>query len=505
MRGKFLLINMYGTKSLGLQYIERALTDGGYDTRVLYFKSFHSARPQRPTEHELELLDDFVLDYKPDIIGFSVITSLYLDVLEPVSARLRALTSVPVIWGGVFATMMPEKCLDHCDYVIRGESEESIVEFAELIRSGTTPYNMQNLAYRDENGETVLNPLRPLVQDLDSLPVAKIGLPNKYRLDNNLLINRDPLLNSIAYEIACSRGCPFVCSYCAGVGLRRMYKGDKGYLRFSSPGKVIGELLEAKRKMKKLKLIHFWDEIFPDDMEWIEEFTDRYRREIGLPFTIWLHPKKTNPEIITKLRRAGLHKAGMGIQSGSPSLRKEIFHRAETQEEIISAAKTLSGSRVPMIYYDFILRHPFESLEQLKESYDLCASLPLPFSLNLHNLSFLPGTDISQMAIEKGYYSPRELESIMYAPIEEQYAAWWENFNSNDETMFWYRLIFLTQFRSLRPYAARLASEGFNPSNASKAEKYFNYGKKQLAARELQKKGVFYLTGYVGALTKRAK
>ena len=58
---------------------------------------------------------------------------------------------------------------------------------------------------------------------------------------------------------------------------------------------------------------------------------------------------------------AGLVEVIMGIQSGSESLRRNVFHRYETQEDILNAARTIRDSGVYWATYDFMLQHPFES------------------------------------------------------------------------------------------------------------------------------------------------
>ena len=109
----------------------------------------------------------------------------------------------------------------------------------------------------------------------------------------------------------------------------------------------------------------------------------------------------------------------MGIQSGSPSLRKEIFHRPESQEQIIESSRALSACRVPQVYYYLMICHPFETPEQLQETFDLCLKLTPPFSLNIHGLNFLPATDIVEMAQAQGLLTAQELENMMYCSIQE--------------------------------------------------------------------------------------
>ncbi|MCL2084605.1 MAG: cobalamin-dependent protein, partial [Oscillospiraceae bacterium] len=227
---RVMLVNFYSPKSLGLRYLEKALTDAGFDVTVLYFKGFHSMRPKKPTPSEIDHLISLMDKTGPLFVGFSVMSSLYLEAVEEVSRHVRGRSQAPLVWGGVYATMFPERCLKHCDYVIRGEGEGAVAELAARLSEGQDPRDMENLAYT-ENGQAVINPVRPLVRQLDTLGLAHIGLPNKYFIDSDTLHHTDPALGSYSYETSCSRGCPFVCSYCSTVGIKRIYRDNKHYLR----------------------------------------------------------------------------------------------------------------------------------------------------------------------------------------------------------------------------------------------------------------------------------
>ncbi|MCL2030680.1 MAG: B12-binding domain-containing radical SAM protein [Oscillospiraceae bacterium] len=497
MSRPIVLVNFYSPKSLGIRYLEGSLRAAGFEVAVVYFKGFHSARPQKPTETEMEALVNLLREKSPLFIGFSVMSSLYLEAVTMVSRAVReGAGNSPLVWGGVYATLFPERCLEYCGYVLRGEGEEAIVELAERLRGGADLSDMPNLAYT-RDGETVVNPVRPLVTDLDSLPMAPLGTGEKYSIEGVLKAG-DPSLTSVSYETSCSRGCPFVCAYCSTVSLKRIYRSqNRHYLRFRSVEHVIAELTAAKAAMKNLSFIHFWDEIFSDDKAWIEEFARRYRAEIGLPFDIWAHPGKTDAALIAALRDAGLYQVVMGIQSGSPSVRKTAFHRTETQEDILAAARVFADCKVPRVIYDLILRHPFESLAELKESYELCAALPGRFTLQMHGLNFLPGTDIVEEAVKRGLFTREQLEEMMYAPMEKQYASWWESDNADPDVNFWYRLTYLTQFPSLRGAAARLARDKENgkPSADGAAARRYALARKMARARHVWKKGWAVLKG----------
>jgi radical SAM superfamily enzyme YgiQ (UPF0313 family) len=449
-RNPVLLIAFYNKKALGVRYLERALTRSGLNVYVLFLKGFNSRKPQPVSFEELLLLKSLVNNLKPGLIGLSVMSSLYLESVVYVNNFLRDEFRIPIVWGGVYASMFPKKCLEYADFVLRGECEEAIVELSLAVLNRTNYKKVKNLAFMeplgDNSGKAVINSLRPLCEDLDLLGYPVFGLNNKYYIEGSRIGFGDPMTESISYELSCSRGCPFMCSYCCSINLKRMYAGHGKYLRFRSVASVIGELEEALSYMKSLKVIHFWDEIFPDDNEWIEAFTTQYKARIGLPFEIWAHPLKIDNNIISKLADAGLHKVVMGIQSGSPKIRKEVFHRPETQENLLEAAKILSKNKIPQVVYDFILRHPFEGEDDIKQTYQLCALLKRPFELQLHGLSFFPGTDIEGIAERKGIVATN-LTSGQNRKIGDIYKNYWGQKNNNVLLDYWYSLIYISQFK----------------------------------------------------------
>ncbi|MCX7747367.1 MAG: B12-binding domain-containing radical SAM protein [Clostridia bacterium] len=452
-----LLISFYNQKALGVRYLEKTLKKKGCPVHIIFFKGFNSANPCCPTVEEMDLLKKTISCIGPSLIGLSVMSSLYLEAVYMVNHMIRENFQIPIVWGGVYASLFPEECLNHADFIIRGEGEHALAELADSIFSQKPFYSIPNLVYK-EDASIRINPVSPLLENLDELGYPQLDGSNKYFIENDALSDTDPVYSSISYELSTSRGCPFMCSYCSCVNLRRLYKNQGSFVRFRSVENVISELKEAKSLMKNLKYIHFWDEIFPDDESWIHSFVLQYQKEIHLPFEIWCHPLKVKKKTLEKLVSAGLYKVVMGIQSGSERVRKEIFHRTEKNEDIIHASKILSQCKVPQVIYDFILRHPFETVDDLKETYTLCTKLAPPFELQLHGLNFLPGTDISDMALKMGILTPEELNKIMYSPMKEQYNRYWGNGQKNLLSDFWYALIYMSQYLLLRPAVKYLAS-----------------------------------------------
>lgn len=487
-KGSILLIGFHNQKALGVRYLEKALKSSDFAVNIVFFKAFNSVNPNPATAKELELLKNIIADTKPDMIGLSVMSSLYIETVYSVNNMLKENFNIPILWGGVFVTLFPDKCLEHADFVIRGEGEKSIVELMNSIVRKADFQHIKNLGFK-KAGEAIVNDMYPLMEDLDEYGYPKIGGDNKYFINNNTVTKGDPQINSLSYELTASRGCPFVCSYCSAVNLRRSYSGKGNFVRFRSVARVMDELHEAKAKIKRLKVIHFWDEIFSDDQSWIDEFTYRYKKEINLPFEIWGHPLKTDKALIEKLVKAGLYKVVMGIQSGSPYIRKEIFHRPEKQEDIIKASEVLRDCKVPQVIYDFMLQHPFETDESMRETYELCTRLAPPFELQLHGLNFLPGTDIVDLAIKQNVVDKEELEKIMNGTMQEQYDAYWKLRSKSELSGFWYSLIYLTQFSTTRSIATKLAADPTSEKNKNKAKKLYKMSQPLSKIRYYYKKG----------------
>ena len=96
-----------------------------------------------------------------------------------------------------------------------------------------------------------------------------------------------------------------------------------------------------------------------------------------------------------------------------------------------------------------MLQHPFETVDDLKESYWLAKRMTGPYELQLHGLNFLPGTDIVQMAIDAGIYTKEEMDTIMFAPMDEQFGTYWQR-ETTRESDLWYKMLYCLQFSSIR-------------------------------------------------------
>ena len=487
-KGVIVLVAFYNTKALGVRYLETALKKAGYDVETIFYKSFNSIHPSKTTQRELELLVERIRSAQPMLIGLSVMSSMYLDTVELVIEAIDKHFDLPVAYGGAFTSMFPERFLrrEGKDFSIRTDGEHALCALADALRTGSDWHDIPCLGYL-ENGTKTINPISGLESDIDNYGLPAIQCEKACFIEHDKLVEGDPQLSTLSYEVIASRGCPFTCSYCCCINLNRLFHGTgTKYVRTRSVQSVMEELKIAKKACKKLVFVHFYDEIFPNTPGWVDEFVAEYKKHIDLPFTIWSHPKMVDPEMLRKLKAVGLTEVIMGIQSGSPHIRKDVFHRYESNEDIIEATRVIHDAGVFWASYDFMLRHPFETIDTLKETYFLVKKMHGPFELQLHGLNFLPGTDIVQMAIDQGYLTAEEMDKIMYAPMEEQFGAYWKR-EVSPESQLWYEMIYCWQFPLFR---SRLLHWEEDPlPHAADIHRAYRQAERLSRVRYLYKKG----------------
>ena len=270
------LIAFYNIKALGVRYIESALRNRGYEVTTVFLKDFNSVNPKPATDKEIAILTDVIRKTNPLFVGLSVMSSMYLDTVHAVIGAVKS-TGYPMVCGGAYATMFPEHFLARgVDYVIRADGENPICALADAIMLGKNADHIPSLCYK-KNDEIIINDIDGILTEIDGYGLPQINCPNAYKIENNTLSFGDPQLSTLSYEVIASRGCPFTCSYCCSINLNRLFPKGKKYVRTRSVENIIDELIIAKNTHKKLVFIRFYDEIFPNSLDWVDKFVEEYK------------------------------------------------------------------------------------------------------------------------------------------------------------------------------------------------------------------------------------
>lgn len=348
-------------------------------------------------DHDVELFmcDDIsktvteVFKYDPDVLAFSCSSGSHQWV-SSISGAIKKRKDIIAVMGGPHATFYPEAILqEHVDILVRGEGEETMLEMVETLERGEDYSQIQNLVF-NQNGSIVQNPVRPLIEDLDSLPSPDRTLYYKY----------DYLRTNPNKHFITGRGCPYHCAFCCNKSYKELYNKKGKLVRRHSIERVINDI-EELRDRYGFKALRFDDEVFILSPDWLSEFLDTYATRIGIPFSCLIRADLLNEDMAKRLKNAGCYIAYFGIESGNDSLRNKVLKKRVTREDIIRTAHLLKSVGIKSGTFNMLglpgetIENAFETItlnQEIKADYPWCSILQ-PY----------PKTELETEAIRDGY------------------------------------------------------------------------------------------------------
>lgn len=391
-------------QKLGIQYISSVLKKGGHQTRLfidplLFYDEVLSLKRLNNIFDYKEIIISQLKNYKPDLIGISVVTDFYQWACQ-MAQMIKQQMDVPIIFGGIHPSSVPERVIqnDFVDIVCVGEGEYPMLELVDSMEKGRMDYSIKNLWFK-KDGKIIKNEIRPLIENLDALPFA----------DLKIYLQASPQFNK-GYYIASSRGCPHYCSYCVHSYMRELYRGKGNYLRRRSVESVIQELVEAKREYSP-NLIFFIDDCFGQDLSWLREFAVEYKNKIGIKFYCSMFPSHVCEESIKLLKEAGCREIEIGIQSWDEKLRFELLHRLVSNEVMERAMFLTKKSGINLITGE-IIGLPGQKQENLKQRVQIYGKIK-PERAFFFTLKYYPRTTITRYACENNMFTETEQEKIL--------------------------------------------------------------------------------------------
>lgn len=403
---------------INISLLHACVRDAGYDTRLfdttfyrteeinfemkkvelLQIKRFDYAETGVRFK-ETDLFDDLeeVIDsYKPDLIAITIVQDTF-DLAVQMITRIRN-RNIPTVAGGVFVTFSPEDVIavDGIDYVCIGEGEEAIVELCRGLEAGEPVDTIRNLWIKAPQG-IIKNPLRKPV-NLDVLPFIDYDIFEKERIFRPMQGNIYAMIH-----IELDRGCPYQCTYCCAPELKRIYREYAGaaYYRQKSIRRIINEMKFLKDRYDA-KYINFNSETFlARPIEDLREFSELYRKEIGLPFWCQTRPETVNEEKIRLLKEMGCRNAQFGIECGNEEFRKHVLQRNYTNEHILTAAGLLEKYGIDYTVNN-IIGFPGETRELICETISINRQIS-PGTMNVYLFTPYKGTRLYQYCVDHGY------------------------------------------------------------------------------------------------------
>ena len=264
--------------------------------------------------------------HRPDLVvvcedNFNFLTKMCLLRHREFAFSMAQAASVPFVVTGSDSTDHVREYLDAgFDYVILGEVEDTLLELAQALSSGSSAANVPGLH--------CTHPRKPIL-NLDELPAPAWDLVDVDRY-------REAWEKAHGYfslNIVTSRGCPYRCNWCAKPIYGSTY-------HFRSPELVAEEMLALKTTYRP---DHLWfaDDIFGLKASWTRQFAEAVEaRHAQIPFKMQSRCDLMTRDTVAALRRAGCVEVWMGAESGSQRI-LDAMEKGTRVEHIYQARENL--------------------------------------------------------------------------------------------------------------------------------------------------------------------
>ncbi|ARJ66564.1 hypothetical protein WV31_13240 [Magnetospirillum sp. ME-1] len=330
---------------------------------------------------------DAVRQQRPDLVAMSMMTTDYAALMGVVRALRAENETLPIVVGGPHPTFIPALAEEEgITAICRGEGDLAFPQVLERVAAGRSLDGIPNIA-------TAQTPatLGRLVEDLDSLPF----------IDRALVYDKSAAMRAFRLRsFYSSRGCPYRCSYCFNAGYNDLTRGLGKLYRKRS----VSSLIEEVRKVAEIyptDYIRFSDDTFVLKVDpWLEEFAERFPREVGIPFYCLLRANTISNDMVRLISQAGAKSVCMSIEAANPKVRREILRREMKDEALIGAFDAFNAAGVN-IYTNCILGFPNTGLEDDLATLDLairCRPAYCGFSI----ATPFPGTELHDYCRDQG-------------------------------------------------------------------------------------------------------
>ncbi|MFH1453570.1 MAG: radical SAM protein [Armatimonadota bacterium] len=338
---------------LGIGYIASTLLKEGIDVKILDLMA-----------EEPEVLEEVLKSFKPELAGISSTTPQIKTSWEVAGKIKKISPSTVVMIGGVHVTALPEESLavPEVDLVARGEGEETVLDFCRNFAPRENWSNVLGISYKDGNGQVVHNDPRPLIKDVDNIPLPAFHLFNTSRYSiTQPLIDRQTK-ESRAFYITTSRGCPYNCVYC--------FKGVYGQTwRPRSAENVVAEWDFLVNEMGATE-IGVQDDVFNLKLDRAKQIC-RLLIEKKLNRVPWIINNGmrldiVDDELMALMKESGCKRVAFGVESGDIQIRK-VIGKPFTEEQIQYAFRLAKKHKL-MTSGFFMFGNPYENKETMEKT-----------------------------------------------------------------------------------------------------------------------------------------
>ncbi len=370
----------------GIAYLTAVLLKHGHYVDI-YEQDIH----HYPEEHLTETLNN---EYY-DVVGFGIVGGYYeYNKAKKIAAAINKSKQRPFfVIGGHGPSPIPEFMINklQCDAVVIGEGEETIIDLLDALEKKRPLSKVLGIAYRDSDGSVKINPRRPLIKDIDNIPMPAYDKFNIIHYRKFMSIpHRDR--TDFVMPVLSGRGCKFRCNFC--------YRMDKGF-RARSNESIIEEIKFLKEKYR-INYIIFSDELLMSSKERTISLCEAIiKSNLKIKWCCNGRLNYATPEVLKLMKRAGCVFINYGIECFDDQVLRNMNKALTTKQIIKGVEATLEAGISPGL--NIIFGNIGDNRETLRKSVEFLLKYDDGAQLRtIRPVTPYPGSPLYYYAIEKG-------------------------------------------------------------------------------------------------------
>lgn len=328
---------------------------------------------------------------KPDLIGITATTFTLVNALA-VAKQVKEMWGVPVMIGGIHATIFPEETarLPNIDCAFTGEAEETLPRFLDAIVKGSA---------KVVRGHPV--------------DVTRLGMPSRSLINTEKYYS---VIGSSRYltSMLTSRGCPYQCIFCHRETMGKQFRAAS-----------VGQVLEEIATIKTLGIgeILIYDDTFTVDKMRVEGICRGIaERRIDIMFDIRARVDHINVGILRLLKGVGCRRIHLGVEASSDRILEKL-RKGITVAQVEEAFRCAKDVGIETLAY-FIIGSPGETVNDILRTIEFAKKLN-PDYCHFAIMTPYPATPLYHDGLAQGLYgdywqefaqNPREDFEVPYWP-----------------------------------------------------------------------------------------
>lgn len=334
------------------------------------------------------------LRQEPRFIGMGANT-LSISSAGSLAEKLHeASPQIFVIVGGVHVSSCPEETMrrfTHFDAGVIGEGEQTIVELAKAVSASEDITDVNGIIFRSGT-DLIKTPPRDYIKNLDDLPMPAWNLLpafDAYKLSSTRFSY--PPVGSIIT----SRGCPGECTFCDRSVFGRAWRGH-------GVDYVI-EMIRANIRRHHIRSLVINDDTFVINRKRLSGICEAMIKEqLNLSWSCSARINEMTPEMLKIMKRSGCFQIAYGLESGSQKM-LELMKKKITVDRMKEVVENTRKAGIRSKGY-FIIGHPGETIDTIKETIDFALSIPLD-DAQFTFLTPFPGSEVYDKARASGHFA----------------------------------------------------------------------------------------------------